>query len=192
MGEKEIQRVNRFNFKFVTIFFLLVVIVGIFILLRGKDNFDLQNQPRPKPGIQAPNFTFPDLKGERISLTDYKGKVVLLNIWATWCPPCVEEMPSMEKLYGEFKDEDFEILAVSIDTSGARIVAPFMKKHGLSFPILLDPDGAVTDLYGTIGIPESFILDKEGLIIKKVIGPVDWAAPGVINFLRDLAQRPNS
>jgi len=140
-------------------------------------------------GVPAPNFTMPGLDGKTASLTDYRGKVVLLNIWATWCPPCVEEMPSMEKLHQELKDEGFEILAVSIDVSGAKTVIPFMKKHKLSFPALIDTKGVIKSLYQTTGVPESFIIDKDGIIAEKVIGPRDWATSGAIRYFRNLIQR---
>ena len=112
--------------------------------------------------------------------------MVLLNIWATWCPPCVEEMPSMEKLYRELKDEGFEILAVSIDVLGAKAVLPFMIEHKLNFPALTDSEGDIKSLYQTTGVPESFIIDKDGIIVEKVISPRDWAA---IRFFRNLIQR---
>ena len=140
-------------------------------------------------GVPAPSFTLPGLDGKMVSLADYKGKVVLLNIWATWCPPCVEEMPSMEKLHQELKGETLEILAVSIDVSGANTVIPFMKKHKLSFPALTDTNGAIKNLYKTTGVPESFIIDKDGVIVEKIIGPRDWATPGAISYFRSLIQR---
>jgi len=101
----------------------------------------------------------------------------------------VEEMPSMEKLHQELQDEDFEILAVSIDASGDKAVAPFMKKHKLSFTALTDTNGEIKSLYQTTGVPESFIIDKGGIIVEKIIGPRDWAAPGVILSFRNLIQR---
>ena len=134
-------------------------------------------------------FTLIDTEGQRIPFKEYENKVVFINIWATWCPPCVEEMPSMEKLYQELKDEDFEILAVSIDASGAKTVIPFMKKHKLSFPALNDTKGAIKSLYQTTGVPESFIINKDGIIVEKIIGPRDWASPGAIRFFRNLIQR---
>jgi thiol-disulfide isomerase/thioredoxin len=124
-----------------------------------------------------------------VSLADYKGKVVFLNIWATWCPPCREEMPSMEKLYQELKGKDFEILAVSIDKLGAKVVAPFMKEYKLNFPAILDTEGTIQNLYGTTGVPESFIIDKKGLIEKIIIGPMDWSTPEVVRFFRELIQK---
>jgi peroxiredoxin len=99
-------------------------------------------------GLPAPDFTFPDLNGKVVSLSDYKGKVVFINIWATWCLPCREEMPSMQKLYDQFKGEAFEILAVSIDSAGRKAVAPFMRELNLTFPALLDTRGDIRSLYG--------------------------------------------
>lgn len=140
-------------------------------------------------GDTAPNFTFPGLDGKMVSLTDYRGKVVFLNIWATWCPPCRKEMPSMEKLYQQLKGEDFEILAVSVDTAGATVVGPFMKELHLSFPALLDTRGTSQNLYGTTGLPESFIIGRKGIIEKIVIGPTDWSTPEMVRFFRDLLRK---
>jgi peroxiredoxin len=95
----------------------------------------------------------------------------------------------MEKLHQELKDEDFKILAVSIDVSGAKAVIPFMKKHKLSFSALTDTEGAIKSLYQTTGVPESFIIDKQGIIVEKVIGPRDWAAPITIRSFQNLIQK---
>ena len=161
--------------------------VGIIVLLQtNKFSPNLAGKPRFEKGAAAPNFTLPDLDGNMVSLADYKGKVVLLNIWATWCPPCVEEMPSMEKLHQELKDEKFVILAVSIDELGAKAVQPFMKKYKLSFLSLTDTAGTIKNLYQTTGVPESFIIDKNGSIVEEVIGPRDWAAAGVIRYFRSM------
>ena len=180
---------RKINIQSILLIFLIVAGVGIIVLLQTKDSaFDLSGNPRVNKGELAPAFTLPGLDGNMVSLADYKGKIVLLNIWATWCPPCVAEMPSMEKLYQELKDEDFEILAVSIDVTGSKIVAPFMKKHKLSFPALTDTQGTIKNLYQTTGVPESFIIDKNGVIAEKVIGPREWATPDVINYFRNLIQ----
>ncbi|MGD2011093.1 MAG: TlpA disulfide reductase family protein [Desulfobacterales bacterium] len=180
---------RKVNIQSILLIFLIVVGVGITVLLQTKDSsFDFSGTPRAKKGVDAPAFTLPGLDGSMVSLADYKGKTVLLNIWATWCPPCVAEMPSMEKLYQELKNEDFEILAVSIDVTGSNEVAPFMKKHRLSFPALIDTQGTIKDLYQTTGVPESFIIDKDGIIAEKIIGPREWATPDVINYFRNLIQ----
>ncbi len=178
MEEKEIQTAGRFNFKFITLLILIFIMLGVFVLLQCKDSFfNLPKQSLVVAGLPAPNFSFPRLDGKVVSLADYKGKVVLLNIWATWCPPCVEEMPSMEKLYKELKGEDFEILAVSIDALGAKVVAPFMQKYKLSFLALLNPEGTIKWLYGATGVPESFIINKEGIVEKKNYWPKRLGCP---------------
>jgi cytochrome c biogenesis protein CcmG, thiol:disulfide interchange protein DsbE len=137
-------------------------------------------------GTEAPNFTVSTLDGGQVSLSDYRDKVVLVNIWATWCPPCRQEMPSMERLYKALRGEDFEILAVSVDAplgetdaSGNRggDLRAFAKEFGLTFPILHDPSGDIQDLYQTTGVPESFVIGKDGMIYKKVAGPSEWDMP---------------
>lgn len=125
------------------------------------------------PGSLAPEFSFKNLKGEQVRLSDYRGQVVLLNVWATWCRPCVEELPSMEKLYQELKDKGFTILALSIDKNESP-VKRFVEKLGLTFPVLLDPKNRITRLYRTTGVPETFIIDRDGIIKEKIIGARNW------------------
>ncbi len=162
----------------------------ILSLTLNDSAFKFPNQEDIASGTPAPDFTFPGLDGKKVSLSDYRGKVVLVNIWATWCPPCVEEMPSMEKLYQKFKGENFEILAVSIDEPGLKAVAPFMRKSNLTFPALIDSEGAIKAVYGITGVPESFIVDKQGILIKKIVGPVDWASPAVFRFFSEEIEKP--
>ena len=186
----EIRKGRRINLRSLFLIFLIVIGLGIIALLQTKRFLNGKSaESRPVTGLPAPNFTLPGLDGKMVSLNDYRGKVVLLNIWATWCPPCVDEMPSMQKLHQTLKDERFEILAVSIDESGMKIVRPFMKKHRLSFPALLDPKGDIKRLYQITGVPESFVLDKNGTIVEKIIGPRDWASAGAIRFFREIIHR---
>ena len=150
----------------------IVFIVALpLILLSLKEHRSTSEPEKPsiKQGMLAPNFTFPDLDGKKVSLSDYRGRVVFLNIWATWCPPCVEEMPSIENLHNQLKTDAFKILAVSIDSTGREAVVPFMKKLNLTFPVLLDLEGEIQNLYGLTGVPESFVIDREGMVVKKVI-----------------------
>jgi peroxiredoxin len=172
------------NYRGVILVLLAVIALAVLFSLKQNNSY-LKYSPL-KPGHPAPNFTFRGLDGKMVSLADYRGHVVLVNVWATWCPPCVDEMPSMEKLYQELKGENFEILAVSIDALGTKAVAPFMKKYNLSFPALLDPEGTIKTLYQTTGVPESFIINKQGILVEKIIGPRDWAAPEVVRYFRDL------
>jgi peroxiredoxin len=175
---------KRLGYRTIILIVLAVIVVVILFSLRQNNSylkFSLLETSRP-----APNFTLPGLDGKMVSLSDYQGHVVLVNIWATWCPPCVDEMPSMERLYQELKDENFEILAISIDAPGEKAVASFMKKNNLSFPALLDPGGTIKSAYQTTGVPESFIINKQGILVEKIIGPRNWADPTAVRYLRDL------
>lgn len=193
MAEKNVSFGDRRNVKAVALIVLVIVITAVVILLREKDAvFKSPQKTRLAEGSPAPTFVLPGLDGKMVDLQSYRGKVVFLNIWATWCPPCRDEMPSMERLYRELKGEDFEILAVSVDKAGAADVAPFMKRHRLSFPALLDPEGTMNGIYGATGVPESFIINREGVIKKIVIGPMDWASPAAVRFFRDLIEAPRS
>lgn len=189
MQEKQIGY-RAVNYRAVIL--ILLIIASLLILLLLNRNTSLYTSVKIVPinvGLPAPDFTFPDVDGKMVSLSDYKGKVVLVNIWATWCPSCVDEMPSMEKLYQKLKGEDFEILAVSIDSLGARVVAPFMKKYNLTFPALIDSGGTIRILYRTTGVPESFIIDKNGILAQKIIGARDWGTPGILSSLQNLIQK---
>jgi peroxiredoxin len=137
-------------------------------------------------GATAPDFSVTTMKGEPVRLSDYGDRVVLLNIWATWCLPCREEMPSMQRLYEAIGDHDFEILAVSIDAPKGSADAAgrpggdlkaFADEYGLTFPILHNPSGDIQRAYQTTGVPESFLIGKDGLIVRKVAGPTEWDLP---------------
>jgi cytochrome c biogenesis protein CcmG/thiol:disulfide interchange protein DsbE len=175
-----------------TILFVFIACVFLIVFLRGERDSTLKTTEPIQPGLEVPNFTFPDMNGKEVSLSDHRGKVVLVNVWATWCPPCRQEMPSMQSLYEKFKGENFEILAVSIDSEGREAVAPFMRKMNLTFPALLDPGETIRSLYGITGVPESFIIDKQGILVEKIIGPINWATPEVFFFFKDLIQKPGS
>jgi peroxiredoxin len=171
----------------------IVLVVGLAIAFSiWKSGYTGVPKEPPKPtesqieGTPAPDFTLPDLNGINHTLSNYKGKVVFLNIWATWCQPCKDEMPSMEKLYQKFKDKDFAMLAVSIDKDGKKSVEPFMKEYKLTFPALLDPEGTTSKLYKTTGVPETFIIDKKGTVIHKVIGPRDWGTDKVFEVFEKI------
>jgi len=137
-------------------------------------------------GKLAANITLKDLKGDEISLASLRGKVVFLNIWATWCAPCREEMPSIESLYNNFKgNKDFVVLAVSQDTDGS-LVPPFVKQNQLKFMVLLDPRNEVGERYDVSGIPETFIIGRDGRIVAHHVGPYDWANADIREALQEL------
>ena len=146
-------------------------------------------------GGRAPDFTATDLEGRPVSLRDVRGKVVLLNIWATWCPPCREEMPSMQRLHERLGPEGLEIVAVSVDAPAGRLdpggrpggdVEEFAREMGLTFTIWHDPSGTIQRTYRTTGVPESFVIDRSGTIIKKVIGATEWDSPANVDLIRRL------
>lgn len=142
-------------------------------------------------GSRAPDFTAADLAtGDPVTLASYRGQVVLLNVWATWCEPCRVEMPSMERLHQELGPQGLKIVAVSIDEAGPDVVREFQREYGLTFQILHDRSRAIERIYQTTGVPESFVLNREGRIMKKVIGAVDWDSPVNKDLIRRLlAQR---
>jgi peroxiredoxin len=136
-----------------------------------------------REGNPAPEFTLKNLAGQEVKLADLRGKVVLVNFWATWCPPCREEIPSMERLNRAMAGKPFQMLAISIDEGGKEAVESLFKKAGVTLPTLLDPDQKTGKRYGITGVPETFIVDKKGVILKKVVGPLDWSDPMVAEFL---------
>jgi cytochrome c biogenesis protein CcmG, thiol:disulfide interchange protein DsbE len=146
------------------------------------------------PAVQgqvAPNFSFNDRSGKRLSLADFRGKVVLINFWATWCPPCRDEMPSMQSLQRQMDRNEFAILALSVDDSWDQ-VNQFINQSGLDLPVYADFDKKISSLYGTFKFPETYVLDREGILALKVIGPTDWAAPEMLSFLRKLTSETSS
>ena len=130
-----------------------------------------------KPGQVAPDFRLRDMNGRMVSLSDFRGKVVLLNFWATWCGPCRVEMPAMEELYRQYPRKDFEILAVSTDAQGAAVTRPFQQENNLTFPILHDADFRVGLSYGARTLPMTFMVDRNGIVRQQIFGARDWGAP---------------
>lgn len=134
---------------------------------------------------KAPDFTLKDLNGKEVKLTDHRGKIVFINFWATWCPPCRIEMPSMEKLYTEFKDKDFVILAIDLQESAGRVKA-FKEDFKLNFLILLDSTGEVGLNYGVMSIPTTYLVDRDGHLIGGALGPRDWASKEAFELIDHL------
>jgi len=137
-------------------------------------------------GDAAPDFTRPRLTdAEPASLSTYRGQVVLLNFWATWCKPCEDEMPAMQDLWDRLHDRGFELLAVSVDENEAD-VAPFVERLDLRFPVLLDPGGDVSRTYQTMGYPESILIDRDGRIVERYVGPKPWNQPDYVDRVERL------
>jgi peroxiredoxin len=134
-------------------------------------------------GSVAPDFTLENMQGEKISLSQYRGKVVIVNFWATWCPPCRTEMPSMEVLHETFKDDGLVLLAINVEPGGAKVVSDFLKESPYSFPILLDEQNQTQNSYTVFQYPSSFIVDRQGIVVKKLIGAVHWMGGDIYNLL---------
>ena len=148
---------------------LITALIGVGVWKVSKDY---------RPGIQEGNlaleFTLPDQNNNKVSLSGLRGKVVLLNFWASWCGPCLSEMGSLEKLYQHFKGKPFEILAVSLDEEGWKAIGAFLKKTPVTFPILLDSDFKTSEQYGTYRLPETYLINPQGQIMEKIVGPQSW------------------
>jgi thiol-disulfide isomerase/thioredoxin len=145
---------------------------------------------KPYKGKPMPDFSLEDMNGKKHSLADYKGKVVLINFWATWCPPCVKEMPSMQRLQDKFADQPFETLAVNMGEDKATIndflESPMMKATPLSFAILLDADGDVLKSWKIFAFPTTFLIDKEGNITHGLFGGLEWDSPEAVAVVEEL------
>ncbi len=159
---------------------IAVALAAVFALLSAPDTPDPLGR-----GARAPDFSLPRLGGGEVALGGLRGQVVLVNFWATWCKPCEDEMPAMETLYQELRDEGLELLAVSVDDDPG-VVEEFAERLGISFPLLLDPDKEVAQAYQTFRFPETFLVDGEGVVVERYIGPKEWDAPAYVARIRRL------
>jgi peroxiredoxin len=157
---------------------------------RYKGFFSSLGIQKINPPVKAKDFTLEDLEVSAVNLKDFQGKVVFLNFWATWCPPCRVEMPAMEKLWQKFKQEDFVILAVDLRERKEKINS-FVKTNGYTFPVLLDSMGAVANTYGIRAIPTTYLLDSEGRIVGRALGARDWASADAFKLIEQLLSKTN-
>lgn len=152
-----------------------LIAVGLFVAVLGLVWMQSAKYEPLAVGKQAPDFSLVDLNEKPVKLSDLRGKVVFLNFWATWCKPCKEEMPSMEVLHKNFEKDGLVVLAVSIDrVTTTKDIPPFLKSMNLTFPVLIDSWGRTDMPYKRTGVPETFIIDRDGVIREIVIGPRDW------------------
>ena len=172
-------------------FFVILIFSALsFSSERRREELFLKIGIQPiKRDTWAPNFCLEDLKGEKLELRNFKGKVVFLNFWATWCGPCKEEMPSIEALYQQFKEKDFVFLTISVDYEGKKPVKEFIEKQRYTFPVLLDPKCEILDLYQVKGIPTTILIDKNRKMIGKATGPKNWKSQEAISLLNLLLER---
>jgi peroxiredoxin len=144
---------------------------------------------KPKLRVKAPAFSLSLLDGSEVRLLDFKGKVVLINFWATWCAPCKEEMPSMERLWQKLKERGFVVIAINQDRGSPKAARKFSNRLGFSFPVLLDPAGTTRRTYEVTGLPTSYIIKRDGKILGKVIGTRAWDGAESIEFFERLLNK---
>jgi peroxiredoxin len=131
----------------------------------------LSSSPSPREGFLAPDFTLDTLDGKKVALSELRGKIVIINLWATWCPPCRAEMPALENAYEQYKDSEVIVLGLNVTNQDSeKDIPPFVKEFGLTFPILLDRDGSVSTLYQLKALPTTYFVNREGIIRTVVIG----------------------
>jgi peroxiredoxin len=171
---------------------LLPVLVVALILAYGALTrmSDEKADNLPQVGQPLADFALTDLQGNTVQLSALRGNVVFINVWATWCQPCIDEMPTIERLYNQLHARGLEVVTISLDPLGAQVIEPFMRRYRLTFPVLLDVKSQVERLYGTTGVPESFIVDKRGRLVEKVVGPRDWSSPQMLALFERLMAMP--
>ena len=171
-----------------TRFGILALLLLAVFAAEGKPSAELRALKHPIP---ASDFYLRDLNGKLVRLSDFQGKVVLLNFWATWCPPCLKEMPSMQQLYQAYRDKGLEIIAVSVDTAPTARVKAFVEKLGLTFTVLHDRDSLISRLYSNPGVPSTYLIDSQGKLAYRVLGEYDWVSEKATMTIKALLQAVN-
>lgn len=175
--------------------------VGISLLAVCLAGCTRSGETGMNPGDFPPQFKLPSVEDQSpLGLADFRGKTVLLNFWATWCGPCVEEAPALQRLFERFKDKNFVVLAVAVDDEIEK-VSEFRRRFGLSFPVLIDEDGGIKNPYGTTGVPESFFVGPDGKLklvpdpdsgdpIVRIVGPRAWDSPNSVHRIERMLGSP--
>ena len=173
---------------------LLIIVALTLLILRvqrpsPENPQSKANQFKSQEGYMAPRFSLRNLKGNMEGLDDHLGKVIVVNFWATWCVPCVKEMPSFENLYRRYRSQGLTLLAVSMDKGDSTKVQEFADKHKLSFPILLDTKGVAEKLYPSFSIPFTYVIDKQGRVVARVDGAKNWESSETFEAVEHLLKQ---
>ena len=186
--------------KYVLLFLLIFISVILFFLehfteipisIEDIQTKEIFNAKKSSVGYFAPSFKLRNIKGNYESLESYRGEVVVLNFWATWCAPCRIEMPSFEKLYRRYRSEGVTVLAITLDKNSENKIKSFVDEYGLSFPILLDEKGEVERLYPSMTIPFTYIIDRQGRIVARVDGAKNWESSETFEAIEYLLKNRN-
>ncbi|MDO3379607.1 TlpA family protein disulfide reductase [Geoalkalibacter halelectricus] len=173
--------------RFLPVLVVLALVAGALLVMGGAPKPDAPPAPSVRVGTVAPDFTLNTYGGDSVTLSHLRGKVVLINFWATWCPPCRAEKPTLEKLNQRFGHrEDFELLAINVEEDPHRALATYLEANPYSFTIPIDPQGRVQELYRVYRFPETFIVDRNGIVVDHVIGGRDWTDSRVIEHISRL------
>jgi len=180
------------DFRF---FLLLFAVLFVFLLM---SIFGRSHSAGPGGGLgmfatgkEAPDIEVVDLDGQKVKLSQFKGKVIFLNFWATWCSPCRKEVPTIQSLYKKYlNNPDFMVFAVSCDAEGAKEVGKYVRSKAVTFPVFLDPEMKAAAIYGIAGFPETFLIDRNGKIAQKFVGPRQWDDPRFRKMIDELLAEP--
>lgn len=159
---------------------LLVALLGFLYSIR-----DVFEEKIVQAGDSAPNFSVTTADGRTVTKDNFGGKLLVLNFWATWCPPCVEEFPSLNNLASQFKQQGVVVLGVSIDKNEAAYKA-FVQRNQPAFLVARDPEANIPTSYGSFKWPETYVIDRSGKVVQKYIGPRDWSDPAIVNSIKAL------
>lgn len=170
-----------------------VILIAIFIVAIALILFSVKREETPRTkavvGLNAPGFLLNDPSGKTYTLSELKGSVVFINFWATWCPPCIEEMPSIQNLYNGFKDKkEFRMVTILYKDDYNKAMA-YLKQNNYTLPVLIDREGKAAKAYGVTGVPETYIVDKQGVLREKVIGPADWNSTQADSLISNLIKQ---
>jgi peroxiredoxin len=170
----------------------IVVLAAGAVAVAGAAAFFLAHRAPGPAGVEvgqsAPEFAVPALRGGQVRLHDLRGRVGLVNFWATWCPPCVDESPSLQQFAEQMRTQGVEVIGISVDQDPAAL-RRFIDRFHLTFTIGRDPYQALAHRYGTFKFPETYIVDRDGRVAEKIIGAIDWQDPRIISFVESLTQR---
>lgn len=155
--------------------------------LDGNDYFSQLGVMRPSQKVKAPELSLESLDGEQVRLSDFRGRVVFLNFWATWCGPCKIEVKDIDRLHRTLGEEDFAVVAVDIQEN-PRQVRQFMQEYGIDFPVYLDREGRAAARWGITGIPTTYIVDPRGYLAGKAVGPREWGDEDSVALMRSLME----
>jgi peroxiredoxin len=165
--------------------FQLQLVAGLLSLALGALGADSMRERIVETGDKAPGFTVTTDKGRQITPREFGGKVLVLNFWATWCPPCIEELPSLEAMAKEMGPQGVVVLGVSVDKN-QQLYKEFLAKARVSFETARDPEASISADYGTYKYPETYVIDRDGRVRQKYIGPRDWTDPQVVQSIKAL------